>query len=539
MPAWNIPEELALMLRQRRLIPFIGSGFSSLLGLPDWNNLLARVAKEIPAPLSFDQVTQDCQGDPLQIAEYYYLISDRSVGPLRFAIGKALETQQSPLSSGAHVELVNLGMPQIYTTNFDDLIEQTFHELNVPAKPVILPKDVASAAITSTQVVKYHGDLRHDKTLVLTESSYYERLDFESPMDLKFRSDLLGRSVLFMGYSFKDINIRVIWFKLMDMMKDIPVNERPTSFILRLNSNPALERLYEEVGIKTIVLDPQNKAASPEQKATLLNDFMFTIASLASSNGKIPGQKEKQQFFSAALADLLLTELEDSEQGPPPRFGRSTRSKRVPMTLYDMMETAGKRTIPAFLQEKVRQVLERCVISTKAKDRFLSRRTHIIQAVPLAISYSRAFGIDPLITFIVSLGLGQRPARETLLSDSVPWVNIWSAKLTDLQVNALLNKFEAEVVTHIENPGLGLDHDIAYLLDPVKRVSNAEMIDNPQLSQRANSLIQKAAEIYPSILAYTPTPDGPPKPVQVIQEIDERDAQANPPEGPSDDEPSP
>ena len=62
-------------------------------------------------------------------------------------------------------------------------------------------------------------------------------------MDLKIRADLLGRSVLFMGYSFRDINIRVIWFKLMEMMKDIPEEDRQPSYLVRLEPNPVLEVL--------------------------------------------------------------------------------------------------------------------------------------------------------------------------------------------------------------------------------------------------------------------------------------------------------
>lgn len=534
MPAWSIPDELADMLRKRRVIPFIGAGFSSILGLPDWNTLLSRVAEEVRAPLTFEQVKEDCQNNPLQIAEYYFLISDRSIGPLRFAIGKALGTPQSPVKSGAHVELVNLGMPQIYTTNFDDLIEQAFNELKQQVQPVVLPKHIASSSTTSTQVVKYHGDLRHDKTLVLTESSYYERLDFESPMDLKFRSDLLGRSVLFMGYSFQDINIRVIWFKLMDMMKDIPVNERPTSFILRLNSNPALERLYDEVGIKTIVLDPNKKAESPEQKAALLNDFMFTIATLASPNCKIPGQKEKPQFFSAALADLMIAELEEVEKGRvPPRFGRNSRLRRVPLSLGEMLEIAGKRAIPVELQEKARLVIDKCAILCKKENRQLAQDYGSL-VVPLAIAYSKTFGIDPLPTFVVSMGLARRNTRETLLADSVPWNSIWAAKLTTEQADWLLKRFEGEIENHEENPHYGLDHDLAFALDPVKRILTGEIYEivENDITRTANLLIQRAGALYPTALAYTPNPSQPPNPIQVVGQIDEREAALNPPEEP-------
>ena len=33
------------------------------------------------------------------------------------------------------------------------------------------------------------------KTIVLDESSYFERLEFETPLDIKLRSDVLGKSV--------------------------------------------------------------------------------------------------------------------------------------------------------------------------------------------------------------------------------------------------------------------------------------------------------------------------------------------------------
>src|SRR5207248_6931685 len=141
--------------------------------------------------------------------------------------------------------------------NVDDVIESTYRSLHLAVDVVALSRDVATADPTQTQVVKYHGDLRYDATIVLTESQYWTRLDFESPMDLKFRSDLLGKSVLFMGYSFRDLNIRIIWFKLMRMMRDVPESDRLASYIVRFEPNLVLEQLYEAVGMKTIVIDPK------------------------------------------------------------------------------------------------------------------------------------------------------------------------------------------------------------------------------------------------------------------------------------------
>ena len=73
---------------------------------------------------------------------------------------------------------------------------------------------VAAPVDTSTQVVKLHGTFDDDGSLVLTETSYFDRLEFESPIDIKMRADILGKTLLFIGYSLSDINIRYMLYKL-------------------------------------------------------------------------------------------------------------------------------------------------------------------------------------------------------------------------------------------------------------------------------------------------------------------------------------
>jgi hypothetical protein len=276
--------------------------------------LLSKLSEDLDGSLSYQEVKKLCNGDHLQFAEYYFLASDHRIGPLRHIISSALQNNTNTLLSAPHIELLNLGAPSIYTTNYDDLIERTFKSLKQPVEVIALPKDVATSSGVKTQVVKYHGDLRHEQTLVLTESYYYARLDLDSPMDLKFRSDLLGRSVLFMGYSFRDINIRIIWFKLMGMMKDVSPEDRPTSYIVTFAYNPVLERLYDEVGIKTICLDKEGKAQTPAERTSLLSDFLTRLATLASHDGIIPGQPKVKLFYSSALTDGIMRTLQEYDQ---------------------------------------------------------------------------------------------------------------------------------------------------------------------------------------------------------------------------------
>lgn len=99
----------------------------------------------------------------------------------------------------------------------------------------------------------------------MTESSYFSRLDFESPLDIKLRSDMLGKSILFVGYSLSDINIRYLLYKLDQIWKNSNTNKRPTSYIFLPTPNPIQEEVLKNRGIIPIVGSGINKAESTEE----------------------------------------------------------------------------------------------------------------------------------------------------------------------------------------------------------------------------------------------------------------------------------
>ena len=116
--------------------------------------------------------------------------------------------------------------------------------------------DVARSHLTGTEIVKLHGDLERGPEVILTESSYFERLDFSSPLDIKLKADALGKSLLFVGYSLSDINIRLLLYRLNKLWQDVDVpDERPQSFLLLSRPNPIHERVWTERGIRPIVAE--------------------------------------------------------------------------------------------------------------------------------------------------------------------------------------------------------------------------------------------------------------------------------------------
>jgi hypothetical protein len=505
--AFEIPAELVAMLAERRVIPFIGAGFSVSLGLPDWDALLAKVAAEIDATIPYDDLKKYCNSDPLQIAEYLYLRSDKSIGPLRLRISNELMPRATaPVRSGAHVELVNLGAAQIYTTNFDEMIERTFRDLAVPVEVVAVAKDVATATGARTQIVKYHGDLRFDATLVLTESSYYTRLDFESPMDLKFRSDLLGRSVLFMGYSFRDINIRVIWFKLMQMMKDIPEADRPKSYIVRFDKNPVLEALYESVGIRTIVLDPDGAASTPEQRTALFADFMLALSMRVDREGRMPGQA-RHMFISTRLIERAREGLKTGR-----RSLRSSMVRTRPDFDAAPLRHVAVRQIPPPLARDVAELL----LDIARSDVALTSGN--VPLAHIAVTYAKNFGAAPGVTMGAAMALMRQPGREALLgSPNVPWKALWSNALDGSDATALIKVLVNEVSAHRHQNIL--DEDIAYAVDVVSRLKLGMLSKDEEVQRAASTALDDAAKLYESIAAYTPQADGPPNVSEIVEEI--------------------
>ena len=116
------------------------------------------------------------------------------------------------------------------------------------------------------QIIKFHGDTISDSSIVLAESDYFERLAFESPLDIKLRADMLSKSILFLGYSLSDINIRLLIYKLDQLWKKSNNNSnRPQSYIFLPTPNPIQELVLSERGVIPIVGESIDKKESMER----------------------------------------------------------------------------------------------------------------------------------------------------------------------------------------------------------------------------------------------------------------------------------
>lgn len=251
--------ELKESIKNGDVILFVGAGISANLGLPTWSELIDKLARD----LGYDSRIFTSYGDSLALAEYYKI--EKNMDELEQWMRKNWIISEDKIKeSEIHQLLIKLNFPIIYTTNYDHCLEKAFELNGKKIKKIVEIDDLVKIEKESIQIIKFHGDMDTKGSLILAEKDYFNRLNFESPLDIKLRGDMLGKSMLFIGYSLTDINIRLLIYKLdqLWLKGSQDKKNRPNLYIFLPNPNPVQEKIFEERGIKTIIGDGLNKEES-------------------------------------------------------------------------------------------------------------------------------------------------------------------------------------------------------------------------------------------------------------------------------------
>lgn len=255
--------ELKDSIANGRVILFAGAGVSAVLGAPTWGQLIDHIGEE----LGFEPaVFRSLSTNYLTLAEFYKL-EKGTIGPLRSWMDKGWNFSDEIIqASNVHRKIVELGFPTIYTTNYDSNIERAFELVGKKVQKIVDVRDFLPVDQSDHQVVKLHGDFENDDSIVLTETDYFNRLSFESPLDIRLRSDVLASPVLFIGYSLTDINVRMLLHRLWETWNSsLHHAHKPNSYIFLPRPNPIEERVLEQWGVKAIVGEDPDPAKSLEQ----------------------------------------------------------------------------------------------------------------------------------------------------------------------------------------------------------------------------------------------------------------------------------
>ncbi len=184
-------------IRQNRLVVFVGAGASATCGVPRWSELIDELKKELDLP--------EYENDFLKIPQLYKNM--RKHKEYHERIREILQDGQIQ-SDVVQDAILSLNPCHIITTNYDNLLEQAMKKTRDRYFVVKRDEDLPYNR-GERMLLKMHGDFAYDN-IVLTEDDY---LDYAKNFPL-IRSYVMSlfasKLVLFVGFSYSDINLKYI-----------------------------------------------------------------------------------------------------------------------------------------------------------------------------------------------------------------------------------------------------------------------------------------------------------------------------------------
>jgi len=269
--------ELKTLYRDGRILPLIGAGVSASVEWtegsetkrgPSWSGLVEQAAHE----LGFDSAELlRVRGTDLQILEYYKLRFSGHTRLTNWLLLNMRPPDDAIKASAIHRELAAMDKCMtLYTTNFDDFVERSLALYGRAYQAVAIEEHMRPSPST-TEVIKFHGDWNHPDRMVLTESDYEKRMEFRSMMDRRLWSDLLNRSLLFLGYSFRDPNVAYLFRQVKEQFAGLPnTSSGRRAYIVIQEPSKFERRLFQERNIEVIAIEGPGRT---DAIAELLNDI--------------------------------------------------------------------------------------------------------------------------------------------------------------------------------------------------------------------------------------------------------------------------
>lgn len=197
--------EFAKKAELGRAALFIGAGLSVPYGLPDFYQLIKELAKD-----SID-LKVDPKHDYPEIAQYVLNSCDDGRKSILNVVRERFNITYDGSRSTYLDSIAKSTINTIWTTNFDTLIEQSFEN---SGKETVVKNEDADFQIEferqdSIEILKIHGDIK-SKDIVITKNDY-EDFNITRKVAIKrLEQDFLTKSILFVGYSYKDPNIQAV-----------------------------------------------------------------------------------------------------------------------------------------------------------------------------------------------------------------------------------------------------------------------------------------------------------------------------------------
>lgn len=358
--------------RENRLVIFVGAGVSMNSSVPSWNQLTNRMKAELPNEFSEET-------DALKIAQIY---KDSRGHKEYMDKVKDILLYNKAVPNPLHKSILALNPCHIITTNYDDLIEQELSKDFLQYHIIREDKDIPQMTYPNT-LVKMHGDYATDN-IVLTEDDYYNYKE-NFPLTRAFVQSLFAsKLILFVGFSFADLNLKFILNELKNILSD--KMQRP--YLLSCDEPSYATKLYfVKKGINIVYIS--------EADVDLLNDGKYQSKDLSGIGLHTDKLLYAIKNYSAIPQDNLALYLYDRivpYMSEMRSFGDGLQYFFPKMKLHRNAHSSGLRTFTKYFKQ-----LATDLATNEAKRKFLRENPAInLRTLMKLAYYNYLFEIDGL-----------------------------------------------------------------------------------------------------------------------------------------------
>jgi hypothetical protein len=265
--------------------------------MPDWAELTTALAKDAGTPPNTPAIV---------VAQRY----EQRFGRVQLveAIREALHVE-SARPGKAHRAFVRLPFDTVYTTNFDLLLEDAYSEAIRPFRSLVgelqLPFHAGQIA---SNIVKMHGDLRHEEHIIVTQRDYESYMERYPVVATHLSAMLITRTPMFLGYSLSDPdfeNIRKI------VRSRLGVFER-MAYVIQFDVEPkAVEAALDE-RLHIISLN----TSSGTTRSDVLASFFSDIQTQLDAKGGANLRSSRPDLFEDVETEIVQSAVQTPQQSP-------------------------------------------------------------------------------------------------------------------------------------------------------------------------------------------------------------------------------
>ncbi len=304
----NLLKRLIKAHNEENLTLFIGAGISRCVidsKAMLWSEAVARMQEKLNIQ----------ENDPLRLAQLFYQQFPEEYNEF---VHSMIDSTAQP--SAVHMMIAQLHPKIIITTNWDCLIEKSvvnsllFYDIITCDEELLLSK-------SPYKIIKMHGDFaRNDERFVFKEDDYLNYSQNYPLIETFIKNVLITSNILFLGYSYSDINIKMImtWLKQNKKTANLPLY-----VMTEFTENQSQIKYLQNWGLETYICKnttdkskslylPKDEKNRAQKIYTLLECIYFGMSNLNDILGSILNKIEPYKNLSALPFSLITSLIKGS-----------------------------------------------------------------------------------------------------------------------------------------------------------------------------------------------------------------------------------